>query len=111
MTIRYVFTPKHKHLALAQKLLKILRDNFSESFLIKVTSGELADMESNQRHEAINIHISNSKFGGEATENWSIEYVETLLKKPKEMDLAIERWVLAFNEDKKGMGKDLIITN
>lgn len=56
----------------------------------------------------INVKINDTKDGGEAEENWLLDYAYTLLKHPAEMDKCAQRWLTAFNNRKKVATLDIL---
>jgi hypothetical protein len=61
-----------------------------------------------RRTTVINVKVNDTKNGGEAEENWLLDYAYTLLKQPKEMDMCAKRWLEAFKNVKKKATLDIL---
>ncbi len=56
----------------------------------------------------IQVVVNNTKDGGAAEENWLLEYAQTLLKNPKELDACANRWLTAFANAKRKATLDIL---
>lgn len=95
------------------ELLKTFRSFWTGNYHIKMTwQPTMVQVGENPKDvrmvTLINVKVNDTNIGGEAEENWTLEYARTILKEPKEMDLCINRWRDGFAKAKKKPTLDIL---
>lgn len=94
--------------ALVESFRKFFPAHFHINFKWMPTEVMDAETKSIKRITVINVKVNDTQKGGEAEENWLLEYAYTLLKYPKEMDKCGERWLAGFANAKKQATLDIL---
>jgi len=71
---------------------------FTEKDYIKMTSG--THTKDGIETPCVEVIVTTEK-EGQGKEYWSAYYAEEMIRKPKELDLAAQRWISSFKNNKK----------